>query len=189
MTFEYHPKALVNFHLEKHHIVQHLLQVLEHDDFARNKIAPKDGIKERSFAEITNCLGLEQFLYVFENLQVQAAKVLPQKCPEFGNLIGIDESLIDAIRSMCWADYRKNAKKAKVHVGFDLNRAISRKVFLTDGDGAEWPFVIKILSDDQTSVIDRCYQCHKRFDQWQSDNKKFICRIKAGTQNSIIKIK
>jgi hypothetical protein len=189
MTFEDHLKALVYFHLEEHHSAQHLLQVLEQDDFARNQIAPKDGIKKSSFSEATNCRGLEQFLYIFENLQAQATQLLPKKHPELGNLIGIDGSLIDATLSMNWADYRKNSKKAKVHVGFDLNRAIPRKVFLTDGNGAERPFVGDILSDDQTGVTDRGYQCHQRFDQWQADNKKFICRIKAGTQKAIIEKK
>jgi hypothetical protein len=189
MTFEDHLKALVYFHLEEHHSAQHLLQVLEQDDFARNQIAPKDGIKKSSFSEATNCRGLEQFSYIFENLQAQATQLLPKKHPELGTLIGIDGSLIDATLSMNWADYRKNSKKAKVHVGFDLNRAIPRKVFLTDGNGAERPFVGDILSDDQTGVTDRGYQCHQRFDQWQADNKKFICRIKAGTQKAIIEKK
>ena len=189
MTFEDHFKALVYFHLEEHHSAQHLLQVLEQDDFARNQIAPEDGIKKSSFSEATNCRGLEQFFYVFENLQAQATQLLPKKHPELGTLIGIDGSLIDATISMYWADYRKNSKKAKVHVGFDLNRAIPRKVFLTDGNGAERPFVSKILSDDQTGVTDRGYQCHSRFDQWQDEDKKFICRIKAGTQKAIIEKK
>lgn len=189
MTFEDHLKALVYFHLEEHHSAQHLLQVLEQDDFARDQIAPEDGIKKSSFSEATNSRGLEQFFYVFENLQAQATQLLPNRHPEFGNLIGIDGSLIDATLSMYWADYRKNSKKAKVHLGFDLNRAIPRKVFLTDGNGAERPFVSKILSDDQTGVTDRGYQCHSRFDQWQDEDKKFICRIKASTKKSIIEKK
>jgi hypothetical protein len=189
MTFEDHLKALVYFHLEEHHSAQHLLQVLEQDDFARNQIAPKDGIKKSSFSEATNSRGLEQFFYVFENLQAQATQLLPKTHPELGSLIGIDGSLIDATLSMYWADYRKKSKKAKVHVGFDLNQAIPRKVFLTDGNGAERPFVSKILSDDQTGVCDRGYQCHQRFDQWQNEDKKFICRIKASTKKSIIEKK
>ena len=60
MTFEDHLKALVFFHLEEHHSAQHLLQVLEQDDFARNQIAPEDGIKKSSFSEATNSRGLEQ---------------------------------------------------------------------------------------------------------------------------------
>ena len=42
------------------------------------------------------------------------------------------KSLIDAVFSMHWADYRKGAKKAKVHLGFDLNHGIPRKIFLSD---------------------------------------------------------
>ena len=47
-----HLKALVYFHLEEQHSAQHLLQELEQDDFARNQIAAKDGIKKRSFYKL-----------------------------------------------------------------------------------------------------------------------------------------
>jgi hypothetical protein len=186
MTFEEHLRALVYFHLEEHHSAQHLLQVLEEDDFARSAIAPKNGIKKSSFSEATNSRGLEQFMYVYQNLQAQASAILPKQNPELGDLVGIDGSLINATLSMHWADYRKNSKKAKVHVGFDLNQAIPRKIYLTDGNGAERPFVSLILSDGQTGVMDRGYQSHKRFDQWQQDGKLFMCRIKASTKKTII---
>ena len=80
----------------------------------------------------------------------------------------------------------KKSKKAKVHVGFDLNQAIPRKIYLTDGNGAERPFVKLILSEGQTGVMDRGYQSHKHFDQWQRDRKLFMCRIKASTKKTII---
>jgi hypothetical protein len=186
MTFEEHLRALVYFHLEEHHSAQHLLQVLEEDDFARSAIAPENGIKKSSFSEATNSRGLEQFMHVYQNLQTQASEILPKQNPELGNLVGIDGSLIDATLSMHWADYRKNSKKAKVHVGFDLNQAIPRKIYLTDGNGAERPFVSLILSEGQTGVMDRGYQSHNRFDQWQRDRILFMCRIKAGTKKTII---
>lgn len=187
MSFEEHLRALVFFHLEEHHSAQHLLQVLEQDDFARSAIAPKNGIKKSSFSEANNNRGLEQFMHVYQNLQAQASEVLPKHNPELGNLVGIDGSLIDATLSMHWADYRKKSKKAKVHVGFDLNQAIPRKIYLTDGNGAERPFVNLILSENQTGVMDRGYQSHKYFDQWQRDGKLFMCRIKARTKKTIVK--
>lgn len=187
MSFEEHLRALVFFHLEEHHSAQHLLQVLEQDDFAKSAIAPENGIKKSSFSEATNCRGLEQFMHVYQSLQAQASEILPKQNPELGNLVGIDGSLIDATLSMHWADYRKKSKKAKVHVGFDLNQAIPRKIYLTDGNGAERPFVSLILSEDQTGVMDRGYQSHKRFDQWQRDGILFMCRIKAGTKKTIVK--
>jgi len=62
MSFEDHLKALVFFHLEEHKSAQHLLQALEEDDFARNEIASKEGIKKSSFSEATNSRSLEQFI-------------------------------------------------------------------------------------------------------------------------------
>ena len=49
MTFDDQLKALVFFHLEEHISAQHLLQVLEEDQFARDHIAPEEGIKKSSF--------------------------------------------------------------------------------------------------------------------------------------------
>ena len=34
---------------------------------------------------------------------------------------------------MAWADYRKHSKKAKIHLGFDINRGIPSKLYFTDG--------------------------------------------------------
>ena len=187
MSFEDHLKALVYFHLQEHTSAQHLLQVLEEDDYAREHIAPKDGIKKSSFSEAANTRGLEQFAYVFSNLQAQASAILPQRYPALGNLVAIDGSFIDAVLSMKWADYRTGANKAKVHMGFDINRSIPRKLFLTDGKTGERPFVSQILSPGETGVMDRGYQCHERFNAWQTDNILFTCRIKAGTNKTIIR--
>jgi IS4 transposase len=181
MEFEHQLKALIFFHLEEHTSGRHLIQALQEDDFARDNIAPPDGIRKSSFFEAMTERGLEQFLFVFQELQRQACGVLPKKFPELGELIAIDGSLIDAVLSMYWADYRDGAKKAKAHFGFDINRAMPRKIFLTTGNDGERPFVSQILEPGQTGVMDRGYQCHKVFDSLQQDNKHFVCRIKANT--------
>ena len=87
---------------------------------------------------------------------------------------------------MCWADYRDNSKKAKAHVGFDLNKGIPSKIYLEDGNSAERPFVDQIVEPGETSVTDRGYQSHKLFDQWQQDEKHYVCRIKANTGKEIL---
>lgn len=186
MSIEEQIQALVFFHLQEHKSAQHLLQELKENDFAREHIAPGQGIEKSSFSEAINNRGLEQLIHVFQQLQAQASGLLPNAHAELGELVGIDGSLIDGTLSMLWADYRKGSKKAKVHVGFDLNRSIPRKVHLTDGNGAERPFVSKILSKGQTGVMDRGYQCHALFDQWTQDNQGFICRIKASTKKKIV---
>ena len=187
MTFEDQLNGLIYFHLQEFKSGRHLLQVLEKDKFAREVIAPKDGIKKSSFFEAINSRGLEQLMYVFNELQNRASKVLPRKHAEYGDLVAIDGSLINAALSMHWADYRDGSKKAKVHVGFDLNHSIPIKIFLTDGKSAERPYVEQILDPGQTGVIDRGYQSYKDFDKWQNEEKHFVCRIKENAKKTVIK--
>jgi predicted DNA-binding protein YlxM (UPF0122 family) len=187
MTFEDQLKMLIFFHLEEHVSARHMLQVIEQDDFARANIAPEEGIKKSSFSEAINTRGLEQLQIIFEKLSHKASGILPNRHPELGNLIALDGSLIDATLSMYWADYRKRSKKAKIHLGFDLNHAIPSKIFFTDGKGAERPFVDRITSAEQTTVGDRGYQEHALFDYMQRQGKHFIIRIKASTNKTVIK--
>jgi hypothetical protein len=186
MEFEHQLNALIYFHLEEHSSGRHLVQALQEDDFAKAVLAPPEGIKKSSFFEALNSRGLDQLMEVFQMLQGEAAKILPQAHGNLGELVAIDGSLIDAVLSMYWADYRDGTKKAKVHMGFDINRSIPSKIYLTDGKGDERPFVSKILSEGQTGVMDRYYQRHKSFDEWQAEGKHFICRIKEGTTKTVI---
>jgi hypothetical protein len=187
MNFEQQLRALVYFHLQEHDSARHLLQDMKENDFARQNIAPEGGISRSSFSEIINGRGLEQLQFMFENLYKQAANAIPMQFQKLGELISIDGSLISAVLSMYWADYRKGSKKAKAHCGFDINRGIPSKIFLTDGNGGERPFVSKILSKGQTGVMDRGYQSHHDFDLLQEEGKHFVCRIKAKTTRAVLK--
>ena len=186
MIFEDQLKALVYFHLQEHKSARHLIQDMKESDFAKQNIAPDGGISRSSFSEAINHRGLEQLQFLFENLYQQAATVLPKEHKELGNLVSIDGSLIDAVLSMYWADYRKGSKKAKAHCGFNINSGIPSKIFLTEGNGGERPFVDQILTDGQTGVMDRVYQSHRDFDLFHDANKHFVCRIKANTTRTII---
>jgi len=186
MTFEDQLNALIYFHLEEFTSARHLIQALQENDFARNVIAPDDGISRSSFSEAINERGLEQFLYVFQQLQKQACSILPKKYPQLGDLVSIDGSLIDSVLSMAWADYRKETKKAKLHLGFNINHAIPQKLFLTEGKGDERPFVHQILEPGQTGIMDRGYQHHQNFDKLQEEQKHFVCRIKGNTDKTCL---
>jgi hypothetical protein len=187
MTFEDQLNALILFHLDEHESGRHLLQVLEEDVYAQKEIAPGKGIKKSAFFEAINTRGLEQMQFVFQELCKKASKILPKGNEELGDLVSIDGSLIDATLSMYWADYRSNSRKAKAHMGFDLNRGIPRNLYLTDGKGAERPFVSSILEPGQTGVMDRGYQSHKHFDVLQEEKKFFVCRIKESTHKTEVR--
>jgi len=177
---------LTYYHLQEFSSGSELIQALQEDDYARNFVAPAGGIKHSTFFDTVNDRGVEQLLTVFTELQKQAAGILPSQYSELGELVSIDGSLIDSVLSMHWAEYRTNSKKAKLHLGFDLNHGIPRKLFLTEGSGAERPFVSSIIEPGQTGVLDRGYQAHHLFDQWQKDGCHFVCRIKEATHREII---
>jgi hypothetical protein len=181
MNFEQQLKSLILFHLEEYDSARHLLQVMEQDDCARAFVALPEGISRSSYGEALNTRGLEQLLFVYEKLQAQATATLPKAHPQLGDLVAIDGSLIDAVWSMTWADYSSTTKKAKIHLGFDINRGIPGKVCLTDGKGDEGSRVPQLLSPGQTGIMDRNYQCYRHFDLWQGQDLQFVCRIKAGT--------
>ncbi|MBM9521309.1 IS4 family transposase [Desulforhopalus vacuolatus] len=177
---------LTYYHLQEFSSGRELIQALQEDDYARDLIAPAGGIKRSTFFDTVNDRGVEQLLHVFTELQKQIPGSLPSQYFDLGDLVALDGSLIDSVLSMHWAEYRSKTKKAKLHLGFDLNHGVPHKLFLTEGKGAERPFVSKIINPGQTGVLDRGYQAHKLFDQWQLDGCHFVCRIKRNTRKTII---
>ena len=187
LDFEHHIKALIYYHLEGLSSVRELIQNLQENDFASLLIAPPDGIEKSSFAEANNNRGLKQLIELFEELYGKANKTIPKEYSDLGSLVAIDGSLIDAVLSMYWADYRTNNNKAKIHLGFDVNRSIPKKLFLDDGKSNERPFVSQILEPGDTGIMDRGYQHHANFDAWQCEGKHFVCRIKKITTKTVIR--
>jgi hypothetical protein len=162
MTFEDQINILVYFHLEEHHSGRHLLQVLKENHFAHQYITPKKGISKSSFFEDISSCGLEQMLELFEKLYVKAATQLPKGHAELGCLAIIDGSLIDSVLSMYWADYRNGSKKAKVHIGFDLNRGIPKKIFLISRSKSG--LMIQMLDGLITYILLAIY-CHNEYNE------------------------
>jgi hypothetical protein len=78
-----------------------------------------------------------------------------------------------------------SAKKAKTHIGLDINRGIPQKIFLTNGKGDERPFVSQILAPARlaswTAII------NKSFDLRQTEGKHFVCRIKEKPTKTVIR--
>ena len=189
MNFEDQLKILTYYHLEEHSSGRHLLQVLKQENFAATHIAPPGGIEKSAFFEAINSRGLEQMAHVYEDLQKQATAKLPiaKEISDLGDLVAIDGSLINATLSMVWADYRKGIKKAKIHMGFDIGHGIPQKITMTDGKGNEREQANKIIKPGQTGVYDRGYQCYNNFDDWQTQGRHFVCRIKASSSKTVLK--
>jgi hypothetical protein len=186
LSFDDQLKALIYFHLEDFSSGRELIQALDQDNFAKECVAPPKGIKKSAFFEAINNRGLEQLTEIFTVLAKQATKTIPAEYAHLGNLVAIDGSYIDALMSMDWADYSSTQKKAKAHIGFDLNRSVPKKIFLTDANEVERKYVERMIGPGETAVLDRGYQCNADFDQWQLSDKKFICRIQARSKKKVI---
>lgn len=185
-TFAYQVRALIYYHTEAATSAQELLHATRCDPFVHALIVPADGLGESTFYEANATRGSQQMLELVARLSKKLTKRLKVPAPELGELVAIDGSLIDASLSMTWADYTSTQHKAKVHVGFDLQRGIPRTLALTDGNGAERPFVSTFLDVGQTGVMDRGYQDHTQFDRWIADGKHFVARLRKNTQYHIL---
>ncbi len=87
---------------------------------------------------------------------------------------------------MTWAEYQTQNNKAKLHLGFDLTHGIPKSIVLTEGNGAERPQVSSLVQPGETTVSDRGYQDHERFDQWHEERRHYICRIKENTHMEVL---
>ncbi len=186
MNSEELPNILTYYHLHVFSSGRESLLALEEDNYGRNLVAPVCGIKRSTFFDTFTDRGVEQLLYVFSELQKKATAVLPSQSMERGDLIAIDGSLIDSVFFMHLAEYQSNSKKAKLHLDFNLNQGVPRKLFLTEGNGAERPFVSQLIDPGQTDVLDRGYQAHHFFDQWQNDDCHFARRVKGKTKKEVL---
>jgi hypothetical protein len=185
-TFDKQIYTLIYFHCEEYSSGRALIEDINDPKQSPPEGLPEDGLGKSTFFESLHNRGLAQMFELFERLSCKAAQALGRKYDQFGSLCAFDGSLVDATLSMEWADYTTTTNKAKVHLCFDLNVGIPRKITLTEGKGAERPVVDSQLETEITGVFDRGYQDHQRFDVWHSEGKYFVCRIKGNTQKSVV---
>ena len=185
-TFDYQVNALVYYHMEPFDSALDLLQSAQSDAFVNHLMVPESGLGQSTFYEANATRGSDQMMALFHRLYKKACKHAPVAYGDLGDLVAVDGTLIDACLSMTWADYRSGSKKAKMHTGFNLNQGLPRKVVLTDGNGAERPFVSVLVQQGETAVVDRGYQEHRLFDQWIDTRRHFVARIRNNTVYEII---
>lgn len=187
-TFDFQVRALVYYHTEAFTSAQDLLQAAPEDPLANHLIIPSTGLGESTFYEANATRGSQQLLELVDRLSKKARKRLKLPHPALGELMAIDGSLIDASLSMAWAEYTSTQPKAKVHLGFDLNRGLPRHLALTEGNGAERPFVSTFLKPDETGVLDRGYVDYQGFDRWIDQGKHLVARIRKNAQRQLLEL-
>jgi len=181
-TFDFQVRALVYYHTEAFTSAQDLLQAAHDDPWANRLIVPDTGLGESTFYEANATRGSHQMLALVDRLSKKVSRQLKVAPLALGELVAIDGSLIEASLSMRWAEYSSAQRKAKVHVGFEVNRGLPRQLALTDGNGAERPFVSTFLAPGETGLVDRGYVDYQLFDTWIDEGKHFVARIRKNAQ-------
>jgi len=185
-TFAHQVRALVYYHTENFTSGQDLLQAAQDDPLIGALMVPETGLGESTFYEANANRGSQQMFELLDRLTRKVGKRLKIAYPELGKLVAIDGSLIEACLSMRWAEYSSTKRKAKAHLGFDLNHGIPRQVVLTDGKGAERPLVSTLLNKGDTGVLDRGYIDYSCFDTWIDPDQHFVARLRKNAQYEIL---
>ena len=141
-TFAHQVRALVYYHTEAFTSGQDLLQAVDNDPLARALMVPESGLGESTFYEANADRGSLQMFELLDRLTQQVSKRLKIAYPELGKLVAIDGSLIEACLSMRWAEYSSTQRKAKAHLGFDLNYGIPRCLKMTDARARNGPLFL-----------------------------------------------
>lgn len=184
--FESQFRSLIYYHLMGFESGRELLQHLEDDDYCSVKMGVSP-VKRSTFFEALSSRGLPQLIEVYEHLYRQCSRQLSRKIPSrLGELVSIDGSLIDTTLSMIWADYRKQDRKAKIHMGFDISEGVPKSFVITDGKQDEKQFLETLIQPGQTGVVDRYFQCYQKFDQWHAQGLYFVCRLRNNHRKTIL---
>ena len=123
-------------------------------------------IKKSIFFDAINSRGLEQLQILFSKLQKIAGKSICDQYKALGDLIAVDGSLINCCLSMIWADYKTDKNKAKIHLGFNVNRGIPSQLEITTGNANELHYVDTLVQPGEKGIFDRNYQCYRDFGHW-----------------------
>jgi hypothetical protein len=94
-------------------------------------------------------------------------------------LVAVDGSLLPALPKMLWALWLdEDHKAAKLHLEFDLLKAVPTHASLTDGNGNEKTILRKNLSPGKIYVLDAGYAQYSLLHDILEARSSFVCRLR-----------
>ena len=150
---------LTCYHLQDFSSGRELLQTLEEDDYTRQFVAPAAGVKRSTFFDTVNDRGVEQLLFVFTELQKQAAGALPSQHSELGDLVAIDGSF--AGHMLGKLQYGNGIK------AFVIYLIISQMVALNRVQKQVSAMIGAVISE--ASLLKFVWHLHQSLEQWEAE--------------------
>lgn len=120
---------------------------------------------------------------ILGDLASQAATLSHGKEAEaLKGLTAVDGSLLPALPRMAWALWQDDQHRAaKLHLHFDVFKAIPVEATLTEGNGSERHELRNTLQKGRLYVLDRGYLGYEFFQEIIDADASFICRVKENT--------
>ena len=126
---------------------------------------------------------------IFQNVFVRLLERLNfLSIPELqllGRLVCVDGSLIPAIQTMSWAEYKTSANALKINLAFELNRMIPVQIICADANTSERKMLAQLLEAGVTYIADRGYLSFKMIRQVIDKQAFFIFRMKSNWRYTI----
>jgi len=126
---------------------------------------------------------------IFQNVFVRLLERLNfLSIPELqllGRLVCVDGSLIPAIQTMSWAEYKTSANALKINLAFELNRMIPVQIISADANTSERKMLAQLLEAGVTYIADRGYLSFKMIRQVIDKQAFFIFRMKSNWRYTI----
>jgi len=98
---------------------------------------------------------------------------------KLGHILLVDGSVFPAISTMGWATYKHTANAVKLHLAFELNRMIPIEFLSTEANYSEKRFLLDIVKEGTTYILDRGYVTFKGFKAILDKKAFFIVRCKG----------
>jgi putative transposase len=181
-----HLLACIRFQIAQMHSLREVVQVHESDQ-KKGALGKLSVLRRSTFAEANNSRRrLRVIREVFAKL-VESSQRVPRKWRRLKNIAALDATILHAVTSADWADYRKNVNACKGHLLFDLARSAPKQIVLTAGRTHDRMVFSDFLVKGWTYIVDRAYNDYKIFDAIESLGAYFVTRMKVGAVYQVIK--
>jgi len=142
-----------------------------------------DRVSRGSLSEASRVFDPELLHHIIDDL---AARTLPlvhgKEAEALRGLTAVDGSLLPALPKMAWALWEdKQHRAAKMHVHFDVLKAVPTRVSITTGNGSERDQLRASLDSGGFYVIDRGYRDWAFFQEIVDAGASFVGRVQDNT--------
>jgi Transposase DDE domain len=142
-----------------------------------------DRVSRGSLSEASRVFDPELLHDIIDDL---AARTLPlvhgKEAEALRGLTAVDGSLLPALPKMAWALWEdKQHRAAKMHVHFDVLKAVPTRVSITTGNGSERDQLRASLDSGGFYVIDRGYRDWAFFQEIVDAGASFVGRVQDNT--------